>query len=49
MDLWYQICHLLPFEMLQWDFMCNEQKHPRRIASGMKSYSIIERMASFGA
>lgn len=23
MDLWYKICHALPTEMLQWDFMCN--------------------------
>ncbi len=23
MDFWYQICHILPVEMLQWDFMCN--------------------------
>lgn len=23
MNLWYSICHALPFEMLQWDFMCN--------------------------
>lgn len=23
MQLWYDFCHLLPFEMLQWDFMCN--------------------------
>lgn len=23
MELWYQLCNLLPFEMLQWDFMCN--------------------------
>ena len=23
MELWYQICHFLPFEMLQWGFMCN--------------------------
>lgn len=23
MELWYKICHILPIEMLQWDFMCN--------------------------
>lgn len=23
MELWYNICHILPAEMLQWDFMCN--------------------------
>ena len=23
MDLFYSICHLLPFEMLRWEFMCN--------------------------
>ena len=23
MTLWYSFCHLLPFEMLRWDFMCN--------------------------
>ena len=23
MELWYKICHMLPAEMLQWDFMCN--------------------------
>ena len=23
MELWYRICHLLPGEMLNWDFMCN--------------------------
>jgi zinc transport system permease protein len=23
MDLWYQICRMIPAEMLQWDFMCN--------------------------
>ena len=23
MNLWYELCHALPFEMLQWDFMCN--------------------------
>ena len=23
MNLWYEICHILPFEMLQWNFMCN--------------------------
>lgn len=23
MELWYQLCRLLPVEMLQWDFMCN--------------------------
>lgn len=23
MELWYKICHMLPTEMLQWDFMCN--------------------------
>lgn len=23
MELWYKICHLLPAEMLQWEFMCN--------------------------
>ena len=23
MELWYKICHLLPGEMLRWDFMCN--------------------------
>lgn len=23
MELWYKICHILPAEMLQWDFMCN--------------------------
>ena len=23
MELWYSICHALPFGMLQWDFMCN--------------------------
>ena len=23
MELWYKICHFLPIEMLQWDFMCN--------------------------
>ncbi len=23
MELWYQFCHALSFEMLQWDFMCN--------------------------
>lgn len=23
MQLWYDFCHLLPAEMLQWDFMCN--------------------------
>jgi len=23
MELWYQVCRLLPIEMLQWDFMCN--------------------------
>ncbi|MBE7001841.1 MAG: metal ABC transporter permease [Ruminococcaceae bacterium] len=23
MELWYKICHILPTEMLQWDFMCN--------------------------
>ncbi len=23
MQLWYELCQLLPVEMLQWDFMCN--------------------------
>ena len=23
MELWYQICHVFPIEMLSWDFMCN--------------------------
>ena len=23
MQLWYAFCDLLPFEMLQWKFMCN--------------------------
>jgi len=23
MELWYQICRIIPSEMLQWDFMCN--------------------------
>ena len=23
MNLWYEICHSLPIEMLQWNFMCN--------------------------
>lgn len=23
MEHWYKICHLVPAEMLQWDFMCN--------------------------
>lgn len=23
MEFWYQVCRLLPIEMLQWDFMCN--------------------------
>ena len=23
MEFWYKICHILPAEMLQWDFMCN--------------------------
>lgn len=23
MELWYKICHILPAEMFQWDFMCN--------------------------
>lgn len=23
MELWYQICHIFPTEMLRWDFMCN--------------------------
>ena len=23
MNLWYEICHILPIEMLQWNFMCN--------------------------
>ena len=23
MELWYKICHILPGEMLRWDFMCN--------------------------
>ena len=23
MTLWYSFCHLFPFEMLRWDFMCN--------------------------
>ena len=23
MEFWYQICHIIPIEMLQWDFMCN--------------------------
>ncbi len=23
MELWYQICRIIPVEMLQWDFMCN--------------------------
>ncbi len=23
MEIWYRICHALPFEMLQWNFMCN--------------------------
>ena len=23
MNLWYELCHALPFEMLHWDFMCN--------------------------
>lgn len=23
MEIWYSICRILPFEMLQWDFMCN--------------------------
>ena len=23
MNLWYSVCHALPFEMLRWDFMCN--------------------------
>ena len=23
MDLWYAICHILPIEMLRWEFMCN--------------------------
>ena len=23
MNIWYAICHALPFEMLRWDFMCN--------------------------
>ncbi len=22
-DIWYDICHTLPFEMLRWNFMCN--------------------------
>ena len=23
MEFWYKFCHILPVEMLQWDFMCN--------------------------
>ena len=23
MNIWYEICHSLPIEMLQWNFMCN--------------------------
>ncbi len=23
MELWYKICHIIPAEMLTWDFMCN--------------------------
>lgn len=23
MEIWYDVCQLLPIEMLQWDFMCN--------------------------
>ncbi len=23
MNLWYELCRILPFEMLRWDFMCN--------------------------
>ena len=23
MNLWYSLCHALPFEMLRWEFMCN--------------------------
>ena len=23
MSIWYQICRVLPFEMLRWDFLCN--------------------------
>ena len=23
MEIWYKICHMLPMEMLQWNFMCN--------------------------
>ena len=23
MEFWYQLCHIIPIEMLQWDFMCN--------------------------
>lgn len=23
MELWYKLCHLLPVEMLQWEFICN--------------------------
>jgi len=23
MEIWYQVCRLLPLEMLQWEFMCN--------------------------
>ena len=23
MNFWYEICHILPIEMLSWDFMCN--------------------------
>lgn len=23
MEFWYQVCHILPGEMLQWEFMCN--------------------------
>lgn len=23
MELWYKICHILPIEMLTWEFMCN--------------------------
>jgi zinc transport system permease protein len=23
MEIWYKLCHLLPVEMLQWEFICN--------------------------
>ena len=49
MQLWYDFCHLLPVEMLQWDFMCNALLAVLLIAPlfGLTSTMIVTGKMSF--